>query len=432
MPTPFETLDDEQLVDNLQRGAFRYFETHTNTANGLVSDTSLPNWPCSIAAVGFGLTCLPIAVERGWKSRIDALTLALNTARFFETEQRSRDTASSSHRGFFYHFLDMNSGRRAWNSELSFIDTALLLAGLLAVASYFDGDDAGERELRDQVDLISQRIDWPWICDPEMRLRMGWKPGRGFLPGRWSGYSEALLVFLLGMGSAKPISTDCFSAWLATCAWSGDADGGYVHAGPLFIHLFPQAWLDLRGLPIPGRQIDWFENSQRAIAAQQAYAALNPNAFSGYGTDVWGLTACQGPRRRATLRNGARRWIQGYLARAVPHGPDDGTLAPWAPLACLPFTPAAALLATRRILSDYPELIRDGKFVDAFNPSVRTRTPAGWVAERCTGIDQGLLVVMIENHRSGLIWRLMAKSEVVRLGLAAAGLKLQTMPSADL
>lgn len=426
-------LDNEALIERLQRGAFGYFERYTNPENGLVADATQASSPCSIAAVGFGLTAWPVAVERGWRSREDALAYSLATVRFFDNEHMSKHADAISHRGFFLHFLDMKTGRRAWNSEISSIDTAILLAGMLAAASYFEHDTADERELRERVAAIADRIDWAWMCDRGHQLRQGWKPGQGFLPWHWTGYSEALLMLLIGMGSgARPVAPDILARWLGTLQWSGDAETGYIFAGPLFIHLYPQVWLDLRGAAVPGRSIDWFENTRRAIAEQRAYASRNPNGFSGYGEDVWGLSACPGPQKRATLRNGQRVWIPGYAARAVPHGPDDGTLVPWGPLACIPFAPEDALRGTRRILADYPEVLRDGMFVDAFNPSVRARTPAGWVAARSTGIDQGLLVAMIENNRSGLIWRLMTKSPVVSRGLIAMRLMPQPIPSAAL
>lgn len=347
----------------------------------------------------------------------------LAAIRFFDGQQASQRADSICHRGFFYHFLDMETGRRAWKSEISFIDTAILLAGMQTAAAYFDGSDALENELQGRVDQIASRVDWPWACDRALRLRMGWKPERGFLPGHWHGYSEALLMLVLGSGSTSSrLDPQCFRNWLHSCVWRGGNLDGHFRAGPLFIHLFPQIWLDLRGSLIQGRTIDWFENTKRAVAAQRAYALTNPQGFSGYGGDVWGLTACQGPRKRTTLRNRERRWIAGYRARGTPPSPDDGTLAPWAPLACLPFAPDEAIRATRRILAVYPDVMSGGMFADAFNPSVHAQTAAGWVSPRCTGIDQGLLVASIENFRTGLPWHLGGCSASFRRGRERLGL----------
>lgn len=164
---------DEHLIDRLQRAAFSYCERFANPVNGLVADTSAPDFPCSIAAVGFALTAWPVAVERDWRSRKDALRHVLAAIRFFDGEQGSQHLGAISHRGFFYHFLDMQTGRRAWNGEVSFIDTAILLAGMQTAAAYFDGEDGVENELRERVDRIASRVDWPWACDRALRLRMG-------------------------------------------------------------------------------------------------------------------------------------------------------------------------------------------------------------------------------------------------------------------
>jgi hypothetical protein len=414
------------LIDDLQRSAFNYFREFTNHENGLVADTSKPDWPCSIAAVGFALSCYSVGVTRGWLSRADASAIVAITLRFLDDAQ-AREVENTSHRGFFYHFLDMQTGRRAWNSEVSTIDTAILMAGVLSAAAFFDGADPVEDEIRSRAAKLVSRVDWQWVETRANRVRMGWTPEGGFMRRTWRGYSEALLMFILGMGSdTSPLSPDAYEAWLDTCDWLGGPDDGYLYAGPLFTHLFPQAWLDLRGLQdsLTRRDgIDYFENTRRAILRHRAYAVHNPAHFAGYGENLWGLTACDGPKKRLTLRNGRRQTIGGYVARGAPFGPDDGTIAPWIMPACLPFTSREAASGLRHLLATYPEVVRSGRFQDGFNPSIRAARAEGWVADRCTGLDQGLLVMTIENYRTGMCWELLRGSPIIRRGLQAGGFR---------
>ncbi|WP_274627497.1 glucoamylase family protein [Arvimicrobium flavum] len=423
--TEHETID-AGLIDRLQRAAFGYFRLFTNEANGLVADTSLPDWPCSIAAVGFALSCYPVAVTRGWIDRAEAGCIVAATLRFLDDAQTDA-AGETSHRGFFYHFLDMATGLRVWNSELSFMDTAILMAGVLSASAFLDGPDAVEAEIRERAARIFGRVDWRWTETRGHAVHMGWKPRRGFLPDRWTGFSESLLMFVLGLGSeTSPLSPASYETWLDTCDWYEGPAGGYVYAGPLFIHLFPHAWIDFRGIAdrlTRRHATDYCENTRTAIRTHRVYAADNPHRFSGYCDDLWGLTACNGAKARLTLRNGRRVSIAGYAARGAPFGPDDGTLAPWATLSCLPFAPAEAARALRHLLAAYPAVLSDDRFPDSFNPSIRGDGPEGWVARRCTGIDQGLLVMSIENFRSGLCWRLMRASPIVKRGLAAAGFR---------
>lgn len=411
-------LTSDTLIDQLQHAAFDYFNIYTNPSNGLVADNSSPGAPCSIAAVGFALTALPVGVERGWIKREMALDQALTAARFFSREQRSKQPDAISHRGFFFHFLDMQTGRRVWSSEVSSIDSAILGLGLLISAAYFDGASAEEHELNELANDIVDRLDWQWMDDPQKRIRMGWKPESGFLKPRWTAYSEALLMFALGLPDrSAALHPESYGEWRKGFQWTDVPDGGFVDAGPLFIHLFAHAWFDLRSVTTGWNGVDYVENSRRAIEAQRDYAMRNPNQFEGYGADVWGLSACPGPARMCRLVDGSRRWVAGYLARAVPFGPDDGTLVPWAALACLPIAPDAAMSGVRAVMERYPRALDAGRFIDAYNPSIRTRAGNGWYSGRCTALDQGLVVAMVENARSGLIWRLAEKSDVLRRGL---------------
>ncbi len=417
---------DAALIDRLQEAAFSYFLDYTDSKTGLVADTSLPGAPSSIAATGFGLSAYPVGVERGWISRADAAGRTLTTLRFLAESRQSREKDATGYKGLYYHFLDMKTGRRVWRSELSLIDSALLLAGVITAAAYFSRDNAVEAEIQSLAAMLYARANWQWALDRADTLSLGWKPRSGFLPYRWEGYSEAIILYVLALASpAHPIPECSYHAFAAKFDWMMCPDSKpYLYAGPLFIHLFSHAWIDFRGIrdaAVAEKGSDYFHNTRRAIAVQRNYAERNPGGFVGYGADMWGLTACDGPERPRVLSNGRRQNFAGYAARGAPLGPDDGTIAPWAPLACLPFEPQAAVRGCRHMLDTYPDLLIDGRFPGSFNPSISGKGPEGWVSGRCVGLDQGLLVMMIENHRSGLIWDLLRDSSVIRRGLKRAG-----------
>lgn len=415
---------DTALVDRIQKSAFEYFVDFTNPRTGLIADTSLPGSPSSIAATGFGLSCYPIGVERGWISRSQAAERTLTLLRFLAESKQGRDKDATGYKGLYYHFLDMETGKRAWRCELSLIDSALLLAGVLTAAAYFVDEDPAENEIRSLAGMLYARANWTWALDKAVSLSLGWKPRSGFLPFRWEGYSEAIILYVLALASPSyPLPAESYKAFTAKFDWMTADDKPFLYAGPLFIHLFSHGWIDFRGIrdeAVAEKDTDYFENTRRAIAVQRDYAVKNPGAFTGYGADLWGLTACDGPERPRKLIDGRRMAFAGYAARGAPLGPDDGTLAPWAPLACLPFEPKLAMAATRHILADYPGVLADGRFLGSFNPSIREDTPEGWLNNRCVGLDQGILVMMIENSRSGLIWELMRQAPVIKRGLRRA------------
>ncbi len=416
---------DVALIDRLQQSAFRYFLDYTDPGTGLVADTSMPGAPSSIAATGFGLSAYPVGVERGWITREDAASRTLTTLRFLAESPQSRDKDATGYRGLYYHFLDMKSGRRTWRSELSLIDSALLLAGVITAAAYFSQDTAVEGEIQSLAAMLYARANWEWALDRADTLSLGWKPRSSFLPYRWEGYSEAIILYVLALASpAHPIPERSYDAFAAKFDWTTFKDKPYLYAGPLFIHLFSHAWIDFRDIQdkaVSEKNSDYFKNTCLAIAVQRDHADKNPGAFVGYGRNVWGFSACDGPERPRVLVDGRKQKFAGYLARGAPFGPDDGTIAPWAPLACLPFEPRAAISGCREILAAYPDLLIEGRFPGSFNPSIPGKGPEGWVSGRCVGLDQGLLVMMIENHRSGLIWDLMRDSPLIRRGLRRAG-----------
>ncbi len=418
------SVDDEALLDSLQHAAFEYFLQQTNPANGLVADTSRDNSPVSIAVVGFALSAYPVAVERGWISRGDAVQASLAALRFFRNSDQAGDVQSTGYKGFYYHFLDWNSGKRVWNSELSMIDTALLIVGALAAALYFDADTADETELRVIADGLYRRIDWRWAQDGNATIMQGRKPESGFLHYGWEGYSEALVLYALALGSpTHPIDHDCYHGWTATYQWEILYGQEYLYAGPLFVHQFSHAWVDLRGIRDPfmrEKRSDYFENSRRAVNIQREYARINPLGHTGFDLDCWGLSAGDGPSDELPDVEAEPRRLFGYAARGVPFGPDDGTLSPPAVLACLPFAPEPTLHCMRAMLQRYPEIATDLRLSSGVNPGLRTIDGRPWVSAGHFGLDQGIVVLMIENHRSELVWRLMRQCPYLVIGLRAA------------
>ncbi len=425
--TALALLPDEAMLDRLQRAAFGYFERYGNPRNGLIPDTSRPNSPVSIAVVGFALSAYPVAVTRGWMAREEALRRSLAALRFFERSDQSGSATATGYKGFYFHFLDLQAGTRVWQSELSMIDSALLLAGALNAAMYFDGDGDDERALRELADLLYRRVDWRWAQDDASTICQGWKPECGFLHYGWEGYSEAIVLYALALGSPTyPIRADCYHAWTATYQWENLYGEDFLYAGPLFVHQFSHAWIDFRGIRdrfMREKRADYFENSRRAVCIQRKYAWRNPHAFAGYDENGWGLSACDGPSDEQLEVDNEPRRLFGYAARGVPYGPDDGTLSPPAVLASLPFAPGQVLPAVRNLLHRYPELLNDDRLSTSVNPSLCDGNGHAWISAGHYGLDQGIVLMMIENHRSGLPWQLMRGCAPLRHGLHAAGFR---------
>jgi hypothetical protein len=416
---------DDDLLDRFQRAAFGYFVEQFNPQNGLVADTSRSGAPASIAVVGFALSCYPVGVERGWMTRSDAVARTLVTLRFFCDSRQSEQPDATGYKGFYYHFLDMKTGRRVWRSELSLIDTTLLLAGVLTASVYFDADSSEEAEIRERADAFYRRIDWRWALGGAPTARQGWKPESGFLHYGWDGYDEATILYVLGLASpSHPLPGDSFAAWTATYQWENIYGYEFLYAGPLFIHQSSHAWIDFDGIRdrfMREKDSDYFANSRRAVYVQREYARRNPYGFNGYDKDCWGLTASDGPGLGSSKIDGRDRYFLGYAARGVPYGPDDGTIGPCAALASLPFAPELAMRALRHFRARYPGVFRDGRMLGGFNPTLPGDGPEGWVSRDCFGLDQGILVLMIENYRSRLIWNLTRRCPHIRRGLHRAG-----------
>lgn len=418
---------DAAMLERLQRAAFDYFVRNANAHNGLIADTTRRGSPSSIAVVGFALSAYPVGVERGWMDRSDATARTLAALRFFMNSDQSGEPGATGHRGFYFHFLDMRSGKRVWLSELSLIDTAFLMAGMLTAAAYFDADTPDEIELRRLADALYRRVDWRWAQRDGSAVMHGWKPECGFLHYGWEGYSEALLLYVLGLGSpTHPLTEQSFLDWTLTYQWENLYGIDFLYAGPLFIHQFSHAWIDFRGIRdrfMREKACDYFENSRRATMVQREYAIRNPRSFAGYDADCWGLSAGDGPSVEPRLVAGRHQAFYGYAARGVPYGPDDGTIAVASTLSSLVFAPDITLQALRRMTTGAPGDSDAWVRASGFNATVTEAGPAGWVSEGLFGLDQGMIVLMIENYRSGLPWRLGRGNPVVRTGLRRAGFR---------
>ncbi len=421
-----ELLTDKDLV-KLQKDTFGYFFKEFNPENGLTADSTKKDSPSSITAVGLALSTYPVAVSHGWLTREEAIKRTLTKLRFFWEGSQGTGKDDLGYKGFFYHFLDVKTGKRVWNSEVSTIDTTFFLAGALTAAEYFNGNSKEEKEIRTLADAIYRRADWHWALNGGDTVSMGWKPEGGFLKYRWEGYSEALLLYVLALGSPTfPIPEKCYAAWTKTYKWKKLYDIEFLYAGPLFIHQLSHVWIDFRGIQdeyMREKGIDYFENSRRATYIQQKYAIRNPKKLKGYNENCWGITASDGPGPKTLKIKGKQMKFFDYKARKVPYGPDDGTIAPWAAVASLPFAPEIVLSAIKYINDEYPEMTHKYGLKCSFNPTFSggNQGSNGWVSQGYYGLDQGPIVLMIENYQTGFFWRLMRNCPYISAGLQRAG-----------
>ncbi len=429
----------DPFVDELQERTFRFFWERTNPVNGLVPD----RWPTesfsSVAAVGFGLTAYTIGVERGWITREHAIERVLTTLRFFADEKRQGPEAAgkTGYKGFFYHFLDMDTGARYRDVELSTIDTTLFLAGALTCQMYFDRDTPPEAELRQLAKAIYERADWQFFLVRPPRVNMGWKPEDGFSISDWWGYDESMILYVLALGSpTHAIDPAGWTAFTSSYRWGSRYGMEHVGFAPLFGHQFSHVWIDFRGIQdayMKARGIDYFENTRRAALEQRQYAVENPGQFLGYGADVWGLSACDGPADVTLPWAGRQVRFMTYAARGASFTEvrDDGTIAPMAAASSLPFVPEEATAAIKAMHERYGEnLYSTYGFLDAFNPTFTWSDKVamghvvagqGWFDTDYLGIDQGPIIAMVENHRSAFVWNLMRRHEAIVRGLRRAG-----------
>ncbi len=391
------TTSDQRFLDELSRRSFRFFWEQADPATGMIADRAAAagtnRFPvASIASVGFGLTGICIADERGWVPHRQAYERTLTTLRFLW------EKLPHEH-GFFYHFVDLKNGARQWNCELSSIDTALLLAGVLSARQYYRGT-----EIENLATKIYERVDWPWMLAGGQTLSMGWTPEGGFLGMRWDGYSEHMILYLLGLGSpTHPLPAETWRMWKRepVITYGGRT---YLQCQPLFTHQYSHAWVDFRDQR--DAFADYWRNSVLATLAHRQFCY-----DIGYATNLWGITSSDGP-------DGYKAW-GGPPATVQP--PIDGTVVPCAAAGSLPFAPAECLAALRAMR---PHAWTHYGFADAFNP----RT--GWTAPDVIGIDVGITLLMVENFRSGFVWRYFMRNPEIRRAVQRAGFR-STAPTGE-
>jgi hypothetical protein len=431
------------FYEDIEHRTFRWFWDRVNRKNGLVPD----RWPspsfASIAAVGFALPAYAIGAERGWCSRAEARDLTLTTLRFFWTAPQGPEAAGTAGQaGFFYHFLDMDSGARFRQVELSSVDTTILLMGVLFAGQYYDREEAAEREIRRLANALYERADWNFFrSDGRQAISMGWHPETGLIPANWVGFNEGMFVNILALGSpTHPGPANLWQQWTAHYPefWRGEGPTRRIAFAPLFGHQYSHIFIDFRGIrDAVMRQagFDYFENSRRETYANRAYCIANPMRWRGYSDRVWGLTACDGPGSFDLPYGRGKRTFYGYAARGPvgePDGRDDGTIAPTAALGSLPFAPEI-VIPCAEALRRQPGLFDRYGFRDSFNPTftymdVKVETGSvdprhGWVARDYLGIDQGPILLQAANYRDEFVWRYMRRVPAIRRGLLRAGFK---------
>lgn len=423
----------EFSLDTLQHRSFNYFWELAD-AHGQIPD----RWPTerfsSVAATGFGLPVIAIGAERGWITREQAAERVLLTLQnLWDLPQGESLSGVAGYKGLFYHFLDHQHATRYRDVELSTIDSGLLLAGVLAVGEYFDGDTSDEQAIRELADKLYRRVEWDFAWMDDGSLSMGWRPDKGFIPARWKGYNEASVLLILAMGSpTHPIPDTAWQAWTRTYDWGkGYGSEEHVMFDPLFGHQYSQMFIDFRGIQddyMREKGLDYFENSVRATKLQHAYAKLPSNSWKGYGESMWGLTACDGPGGKMKGPNGDSIEVRTYWARGVDGQTvkDDGTLAPTAAGGSIAFTPEESERALNQMWTAYqPWLVGRYGLRDAFNLNTPPRKDQpgapGWFDVDYLGIDQGPIVIQIENARSGFVWNLLKSNPHVIAGLEKAG-----------
>ncbi len=436
---PRMTAAERAFVDTLERRTFLFFWETADSVTGLTPD----RWPtrsfASVAAMGFGLAAYPVGVERGWITREQGLERTLKTLRFlWRAPQDSAASGVIGYRGFYYHFLNPSDGTRFERLELSFIDTGLLVAGALFCGHYFDRPTPREREVGRLADSIYRRVDWRWMQPRAPLMALGWDPEHGHLPYDTGHYNETTLELLLALGSpTHPADPATWTAYTKGYRWGTFHGQEYLGFAPLFGHQSSHVFVDFRGIRddfMRAHGIDYFENSRRATLAQRQYAIDNPGGWDAYGPLEWGLSACDGPIDGDFTIDGRRRHFQTYWARGASHTEvqDDGTLTPNAAGGSIAFAPEVVLPTLMAMKARRGDRLwgRYG-FLDAYNPSVRIPgherdgidPERGWVDRDYLGIDQGLMVLMIENWRSGLVWRCMRRDPWLVRGLRAAGFR---------
>jgi len=420
------TSGEEAMLDSIQHKTFLFFLIEHHPEWGIVKDRTAKWAPSSIAATGFGIPCFATGAERKWITREQAAEITLRILKFFSNSVQNTGPSGMGYKGFYYHFLKMDSGTREWNCELSTIDTGILMMGIIFARNYFNLDNETEKQIRKLATSLLDRVDWNFMIMPDSgkfanTISMGWTPEKGLHDYGWTGYNEALFLYVLAAGSGMKNAEQSYTSWLQTYKWYTPYKGlSHVAFPPLFGHQFSQAFIDYRGLVdsyMKEKGIDYFENSRRATYVQRQYAIDNPKGWIGYDSLCWGVTASDGPAEKYNF--GDKKFL-GYAGRGTS-GPDynyfdDGTIAPYAALSSLPFAPEIVLPTIKSMNEKYGKNLW-GKYgyYDAFNPTVT------WFNDDFIGIDQGPMLIMIENFRTGMIWNYVMNDPIIQMGLKRLG-----------
>lgn len=430
---------DSAFLNDVQQRTFKWFWDYSNPQNGLTLDRApKENAFASIAGVGFALTAYAVAVERGFLHRNDAVAKTLATLEFFMQSSQSEDPIETTgYRGFYYHFLDPSTGLRFRKVELSTIDTALMMAGVLFCREYYDQDTELERRIRELSEFLYRRVEWDWAQVRGGLISHGWKPESGMLKHDYKGYNEAMLLYILALGSpTHPAREDSWESFISSCNVTDFYGQPHVNFTSLFGHQYSHVWVDFRGIQdafIKEQGIDYFENSRRATYSQRSYAIENPMQWKDYSATIWGLTACDGPANTELGYLGGKRRFWTYTARGASaiRRHDDGTIAPTAAGGSIAFAPEIVIPALKAMVERYgDDLYTQYGFVDAFNPSFQFEAAKlghghiadgkGWFDNEHLGIDQGPIILMIENYRSEFVWNVMKRSPYIQAGLKKA------------
>ncbi len=421
-------------IEELKERTFNFFWLEAYENNLQIPDRHPTLRFSSIAATGFGITSYLIGVENDFITREQAADRILRTLQVLSVLPQGPDsTGVSGYKGFFYHFLTIDEALRYRNVELSSIDTGLLMAGIISAIEYFDRNNPKENAIRQLGNDLFRRVQWDWMYLDATKLSMGWHPESGYISASWEGYNEAMVLLIMAMGSPTyPIPSTAWDGWTSTYQWGTFQDQEYLQFSPLFGHQYSHMYIDFRGIQdtyMQEKGIDYFENSRRATLANRAYCIENPKHFKGYGPDQWGLTACDGPAGLDTTWNNNSIRFMTYSARgASAMGlTDDGTIAPTAAGGSVPFAPDECLAALKYMWeSNYDDLIGEYGFKDAFNLSftfTEETKNKGWFDHDYLGIDQGPILIQIENYENEFVWNLMKKSPYIINGLKKAGFK---------
>ncbi len=422
---------NEYSRTELKKRTFNYF-WETVDKNYQVPDRYPSLTFSSIAATGFGLSSYIVGAENKFITREEAADRTLKTlATLFKLPQHYTGENVGGYKGFFYHFLTLDNAIRYKDVELSSIDTGLLMAGVLSVMTYFDKDNETEKSIRYYADQLYKRVDWTWMLSQNNSLYMGWHPETGFISSKWNGYNEAMILLIMAIGSpTHPIPPASWQKWCETYEFKTFMGETNIQFDPLFGHQYSHIFIDFRGIKddyCRVKNIDYFENSVRATKSNRNYCISNPSKFNGYSKDVWGLTACDGPFNGKKNIKGKEYDFFDYRARgaASMNIVDDGTIAPTAAGGSMPFLPKECETSLQYMWNKYNKnLVGKYGFKDAFNLTyVDDKNPKGWFDIDYLGIDQGPILLQMENHETELIWKVMKKNKYLVNGLKKAGFR---------